>query len=183
MHLSSPCSIRLTGGSHHLVQASPVISCQDNHNFSLLSVQPLLPPTVHSADSNQRLILKAYWIGSPPLSGNLARASYHTCNKTQASPLSSQAPNHLACPFLSLYLKPLSACSPHPSCIGSSLPDLLQPQDFLTRCGLGLERPSPDPALAGSSSAPLTHSLRRAPIPHWYFFSLPRIILVHHMPA
>lgn len=46
-----------------------VISCQDNHNLSLLSgslSSHSCPLTVHSTDSNQRVVLKAYWIGSSP---------------------------------------------------------------------------------------------------------------------
>lgn len=51
-----------TGISGHLLSGQP-----QSQPPLWVSVQPLLPPTVHSTDSNQRVILKAYWIGSPPI--------------------------------------------------------------------------------------------------------------------
>lgn len=113
-----------------MVQA--IISCQASHMnlpFSVGLLHPLLPPTVHSPNSNQRGILKDLWIWSltfwKPYTGLLPHLERNS---------SFSQPSGLL--IFSLYLKPLSACSPHPSCSRSSLPDSLQSQDFCTCCVL-----------------------------------------------
>lgn len=130
---SSAIPNHLSSGHHRLVQA-PVISCQDNH-ISLSSsvgllLHPLLPPTVCSLHSNQRGILKGLQIWSLTHS---VEAFTGLLSHLEGNPSFSQPSGLL---FLSLYLKPLSACSPHPSCSRSSLPDSLQTQGFCTRCVL-----------------------------------------------